>query len=91
MEGIKVSQEEIEEEIERLLDSAGPNQPESLRSNLESDDSKESLEQILIRRKALQRLVEVAKGEHRGIVVNNILDTSKAEIQEVRPNALSSG
>ena len=65
LEGIKVSQEEIEEEIERLLDSAGPNQPESLRSNLESDDSKESLEQVLIRRKALQRLVEVAKGEHR--------------------------
>lgn len=65
LEGIKVSPEEIEEEIERLLDSAGPNQPESLRSNLESDDSKESLEQILIRRKALQRLVEVAKGEHR--------------------------
>ena len=64
LEGIKVSQEEIEEEIERLLDSAGPNQPESLRSNLESDDSKESLEQILIRRKALQRLVEVARGEH---------------------------
>ena len=64
LEGIKVSQEEIEEEIERLLDSAGPNQPESLRSNLESDDSKESLEQVLIRRKALQRLVEVARGEH---------------------------
>ena len=65
LEGIEVSSEEIEEEIQRLLDSAGPNQPESLRSNLESDDSKESLEQILIRRKALQRLVEVAKGEHR--------------------------
>ena len=65
LEGIKVSQEEIEEEIKRLLDSAGPNQPASLRSNLESDESKESLEQVLIRRKALQRLVEVAKGEHR--------------------------
>ena len=64
LEGITVSPEEIEEEIERLLDSAGPNQPESLRSNLESDDSRESLEQVLIRRKALQRLVEVARGEH---------------------------
>ena len=65
LEGIKVSPEEIEEEIKRLLDSAGPNQPASLRSNLESDESRESLEQVLIRRKALQRLVEVAKGEHR--------------------------
>ena len=65
LEGIKVSPVEIEEEIKRLLDAAGPNQPGSLRRNLESDDSRESLEQVLIRRKALQRLVEVARGEHR--------------------------
>ena len=64
LEGIKVSPEEIEEEINRLLDAAGPTQPESFRHNLESDDGRESLEQILTRRKALQRLVEVARGEH---------------------------
>ncbi len=64
LEGIEVSPEEIEEEIQRLLDTAGYNQPASLRSNLESDASKESLEQVLMRRKALQRLVEVARGEH---------------------------
>ncbi len=65
LEGIKVSPVEIEEEIKRLLDAAGPDQSGSLRRNLESDDSRESMEQVLIRRKALQRLVEVARGEHR--------------------------
>lgn len=64
LEGIKVSPEEIEEEINRLIDAAGPTQPESFRHNIESDDGRESLEQILTRRKALQRLVEVARGEH---------------------------
>ena len=64
LEGIEVSPEEIEEEIKRLLDAAGPAQPESFQRNLESDDGRESLEQVLIRRKALQRLVEVARGEH---------------------------
>ena len=64
LEGIKVSSEEIDEEVKRLLDAAGPDQPESLRHNLESHDGRESLEQVLIRRKALQRLVEVSRGEY---------------------------
>ncbi len=63
LEGIEVSPEEIEEEIKNLLAGAG-DQTGGLRHNLESDDGKESLERILVRRKALRRLVEVAKGEH---------------------------
>ena len=61
-EKIEVSDAEIDAEIEEMLKDAGENTDE-LQKYLNTPQSKESIKQILITRKTVQRLVEIAKGE----------------------------
>ena len=48
--------------MESLLEEAGPRARE-LRRNLDTPDGRDSLAQVILRRKVLSRLVEIAKGE----------------------------
>ena len=61
-EKIEISDAEIDAEIEEMLKDAGENTDE-LRKYLNTPQSKESIKQILVTRKTVQRLVEIAKGE----------------------------
>jgi trigger factor len=59
-EKLEVSDEEVNSEIESLIKTTTENKQAEMRSSLES--SRDSLKEMLIVRKALQRLVEIAKG-----------------------------
>jgi trigger factor len=61
-EGLTVEEEELEEEIERLIEAMGE-QAESMRAVLETPGGKESVSQDLLISRAQQRVVEIAKGE----------------------------
>jgi len=61
-EKIEVSDSEIDSEIEEMIGNATENK-EELQKYLNTPQSKESIKQILITRKTIQRLVEIAKGE----------------------------
>lgn len=60
-EKIEVSNSEIDEEIENMTKTAAENKDE-LQKFLNTPQSKESIKQLLITRKTIQRLVEIAKG-----------------------------
>ena len=59
-EKIEVSNSEINEEIENMTKSAAENKDE-LQKFLNTPQSKESIKQLLVTRKTIQRLVEIAK------------------------------
>jgi hypothetical protein len=61
-EGLTVEEEELEEEIERLIEAMGE-QAESMRAVINTPGGKESVSQDLVMSKAQQRVVEIAKGE----------------------------
>jgi len=61
-EKIEVNDSEIDAEIEEMIGNATENK-EELQKYLNTPQSKESIKQILITRKTIQRLVEIAKGE----------------------------
>jgi len=61
-EKIEVSDAEIDAEIEEMTKNTAENKDE-LQKYLNTPQSKESIRQILITRKTIQRLVEIAKGE----------------------------
>ncbi|MBI4310169.1 MAG: trigger factor [Chloroflexi bacterium] len=65
LEGVKADDVEIEEEINSLVAGAGDRE-KALRRNLSQADSRSSLANILARRKAIDRLVTVAKGLDQG-------------------------
>jgi trigger factor len=58
-EGIEVSEEEIEEEIDSLAEMYGA-RAEQARASLSSEESRRSLHSRLLARKAIDRLVEIA-------------------------------
>lgn len=58
-EGLEVSDEEIDEEIETIAAMYGPRSAEA-RANLSSEKSRRSLHSRLLARRALDRLVEIA-------------------------------
>jgi trigger factor len=60
-EKIKVEDAEIHAELERLVQSATGNKDE-VKKFLDSPQARSSVEQLLITRKTIQRLVEIAKG-----------------------------
>jgi len=60
-EKIEVSDSDISAEIENMTKSATENKDE-LNKFLNTPRSRESIKQVLITRKAIQRLVEIAKG-----------------------------
>jgi len=61
-EKFEVSDSEIDAEIEEMIKNTVENKDE-LQKHLNTPQSKESIRQILITRKTIQRLVEIAKGE----------------------------
>jgi len=63
-EKIEVSNSEIETEIENMTESAGENKGE-LQKSLDTPNTRESIRQFLVSRKAVQRLVEMAEGSKR--------------------------
>jgi trigger factor len=62
VEGISVSKEDIEAEIERLAESAGPRAAE-VRRMFAARRGREALEGSLFTRRTLERLVAIASGE----------------------------
>ena len=61
-EGIEVSPEEMEEEVNSLAEQS-PEGDNSLRSILDSEDGKRSVNRVLLTRKVLERLTKIARGE----------------------------
>jgi trigger factor len=61
-EGLTIEDEELEEEIGRLLEIMGE-QAESMRAVLDTPGGKESVRQDLLISRAQERVVEIAKGE----------------------------
>ena len=61
-ENIEVSPEEVEEEIDSLVSSAGDSE-EAMRRALSSESAKENVQSSLTDRKVLQRLVQIFQGE----------------------------
>jgi trigger factor len=62
VEGISVSEEDIDGEIERLAESSG-SRADEVRKIFGSADSREALERSLLSRKTVERLVAIASGE----------------------------
>ena len=71
-EGIAVSAEEIDQEIETMVQNTGE-QGENMRKLFSSAGARKSLEGVLVTRKTVGRLVEIASGE------KSVKDDKKAE------------
>jgi len=63
-EKIKVDNSEIDAEIETIIKSVAKNKKGELKKLLNSSGSRKSIEQTLLTRKTIQRLVEIAKGSN---------------------------
>jgi FKBP-type peptidyl-prolyl cis-trans isomerase (trigger factor) len=61
-ENIEVSPEEVEEEINSLVSSAGDSE-EAMRRALSTEGAKENIQSSITDRKVVQRLVEIFQGE----------------------------
>ena len=61
-EGIEVTPEEIEEELNSMSE-ASPTEGESLRQILDTENGRTSISSILLNRKTLERLTSIARGE----------------------------
>ena len=64
-ENIEVSSEEVQEEIESLVSSAGDSE-ETMRGALSSENARENIQSSLTNRKVMRRLVEIFQGEEAG-------------------------
>jgi len=62
VEGISVSEEDVDAEIERLAASSG-SRADEVRKIFGSADSREALERSLLSRRTVERLVAIASGE----------------------------
>ena len=62
LEGLTIDSEEVDQEITTLVEEVG-GQADRLRRSLDNADGRETLKQTLLRRKALERLVEIGKGK----------------------------
>jgi trigger factor len=61
-EKTEVSDSEIDSEIERMAQSVAEDKRDTFRSTLNAPRSRQSIKDILLRRKTVQRLVEIAQG-----------------------------
>ena len=64
-ENIEVSPEEVEEEIDTLVSSAGDSE-EAMRRAFSSESAKDNIQSSLTDRKVIQRLVQIFQGEEGG-------------------------
>ncbi len=60
-EGIEVSPEEIQAEIDSMVSSAGDSE-ESMRQTLSTDNAKDSIRSSIFNRQVMRRLVEIVQG-----------------------------
>ena len=63
LEGVQATSEEIDEEIEKLLQGLDDKIARRNRRELNAVATRESLGTVIVRRKALVRLVSIANGE----------------------------
>lgn len=70
-EKLEVSDEEIDGEIETFIQTYEESKQPQMRESFQSDSSRNSIKQALRVRKALERLVEIAKTENKQEEVNN--------------------
>jgi trigger factor len=79
-EGISVSDEEIQEEIEAAVASAG-DAAQQMRHTLTSEVARENIRSSILNRKVMQRLVEIARGTENGsqITPGNVPETGTLE------------
>ena len=68
LEKLTATPEEVEEELNSMLDGVGP-QAQALRKSLDTPNSKDSLARVIVNRKVMDRLVEIATGESQGSTV----------------------
>lgn len=66
-EKFEVSDSEISAEIENMTKDAGEDKKDELNEYLNTPQVRKSIEQVLITRKTIQRLVEIAKGSDKNI------------------------
>jgi len=66
-EKIEISGSEIDSEIEDMIKGAAEGKGGELKKLLNTPQSRESLEQLLVRRKTIQRLVDIARGSDAGL------------------------
>ena len=62
LENLQVSPEDVEQEINTLVESVG-NQGDAVRRNFDTPEEKRSLSEVLLNRRTLERLTEIAKGQ----------------------------
>ena len=62
LENLQVSPEDVEQEINALVESVG-NQGDAMRRNFDTPEGKRSLSEVLLNRRTLERLTEIAKGQ----------------------------
>ena len=60
-EGLEVTPEEVEQEIDSLVGSAGES-TQQLRRNLSTENARENLKSSVLNRKVMQRLSEIVQG-----------------------------
>ena len=73
-EKIEVNEDEISTEIEIMTKDAAQNRKDELNEYLNNPQTRRSIEQVLITRKTMERLVEIAKNSDK-----NIKTTQKEE------------
>ena len=68
LEELAGTPEEVDEELKSMAEAAGPRAAE-IRRNLDSPEGRDSVAQMIVGRKVMARLVEIAKGEQTGSTV----------------------
>lgn len=80
-EDISASDEEVQEEIETAIASAGDSAQE-MRRTLSSEAAKENVRSSILNRKVMQRLVEIAKGSEDGADTSETDENQQTEDAE---------
>jgi trigger factor len=77
-EDISASDDEVQEEIETAIASAGDSS-EQMRRTLSSEVAKENVRSSILNRKVMQRLVEIARGSEETEDASHALETEEAQ------------
>ncbi|MBA7650838.1 hypothetical protein ES703_58651 [subsurface metagenome] len=89
-EEIAVTEEEIGEEVAAMVQGAGE-RGEELRKLFQSAAARQSLERVLVTRKAVKRLVEIASGEAESTSGEDNATSGEAKAISGEAESISSG
>jgi trigger factor len=81
-EEITVTDKEIDEEVAEMVQGAGE-QAEEVRKILQNEATRKSLENVLITRKTIKRLVEIASGENEAAAVTGTAEATSDENEAI--------